>query len=106
MINNLAADGKVWFCMACGKRAKDQYGEVGGWDESCMFNSVEMDASLSRPDAAACKAFSDERDRHIAGFGARIDGLIADWKNLKTDPKLLALAQACIKRIDADKAAA
>ena len=35
---------KVWVCLACGKRSKDQYGRQkisAGWDESCMLNSVE-----------------------------------------------------------------
>jgi len=42
-VNQLAADGQVWVCCACGKRSKDRYGEQAisrGWDESCMLNAV------------------------------------------------------------------
>ena len=41
MANELAPDGKVYVCMACGKRSKDRYGlnKIShGWDESCMMN--------------------------------------------------------------------
>lgn len=41
--HNYAPDGKLWQCGACGKIAKDQYGEEGGWDESCMLNSYLID---------------------------------------------------------------
>lgn len=41
--NQLAPDGQVYVCAACGKRSKDQYGHRKldrGWDESCMLHSV------------------------------------------------------------------
>lgn len=41
----IAPDGKVWLCVACGKRVKDRYGEDRGWDESCMLNSVLVDST-------------------------------------------------------------
>ena len=43
MSNQIAGDGEVFVCVACGKRSKDQYGEQKidrGWDESCMLNAV------------------------------------------------------------------
>lgn len=39
MSDNIAPEGKLWVCLACGKTAKDQFGEEGGWDESCTLNS-------------------------------------------------------------------
>lgn len=41
--NMLAPDGYVYQCMACGKRARDRYGNKPidyGFDESCMLNSM------------------------------------------------------------------
>jgi hypothetical protein len=36
----LARPGTLWVCGACGKTARDRYGEEGSsWDESCMLNS-------------------------------------------------------------------
>ena len=43
MSNNIAPAGKLWVCHACGKTARDQFGEEGGWDESCMLNSALYD---------------------------------------------------------------
>lgn len=42
MANQIAPDGQIWVCGACGKRSKDLYGEQAvnhGWDESCMLNA-------------------------------------------------------------------
>lgn len=40
-INRFAGPGTVWVCSACGKTAKDRYGDSGtSWDESCMLNAV------------------------------------------------------------------
>lgn len=42
-MTQLAPEGCVWVCAACGKRSRDQYGEQPishGWDESCVLNSV------------------------------------------------------------------
>lgn len=42
MSNQLAPDGQVYVCGACGKRSQDRYGEKAidlGWDESCVMNS-------------------------------------------------------------------
>ena len=41
----LAPEGKLWVCHACGKAVRDRYGQEGGWDESCMLNSVLYDES-------------------------------------------------------------
>jgi transposase len=36
-----AREGTIWVCAACGKTAKDRYGDgTSSWDESCMLNSV------------------------------------------------------------------
>lgn len=53
--NQVAPDGYVFVCGACGKRSRDVFGEQRvsrGWDESCMLNavlchegSIEFDAS-------------------------------------------------------------
>ena len=40
MSDNIAPVGRIWVCRACGKTARDKYGESGGWDESCMLNAV------------------------------------------------------------------
>jgi hypothetical protein len=43
MANEVAADGLIWVCAACGKRSRDLYGDQRidhGWDESCMLNAV------------------------------------------------------------------
>ena len=42
MSNQLAPDGQVYVCGACGKRSQDRYGDKAidhGWDESCVMNS-------------------------------------------------------------------
>jgi hypothetical protein len=53
MGNEVAPEGKVWVCMACGKRSPDKYGLQAisyGWDESCMMNArlVEEDRLVMR----------------------------------------------------------
>ena len=43
MSNQLAEEGQVFVCGACGKRSKDLYGAQRisyGWDESCMLNAI------------------------------------------------------------------
>jgi hypothetical protein len=43
MSNQVAGEGQVFICSACGKRSHDRYGEQpisSGWDESCMMHSV------------------------------------------------------------------
>lgn len=51
MANQIAGEGLVWVCMACGKRSKDLYGNKAinfGWDESCMLNAIVCEeASLN-----------------------------------------------------------
>lgn len=42
-MNEIAPEGEVWVCQACGKMSKDKYGfqKISwGWDESCMLNSA------------------------------------------------------------------
>lgn len=49
----LAPAGKVWVCLACGKKSRTKYGfdkdnkDVAdrGWDESCMLNSQLFEES-------------------------------------------------------------
>lgn len=44
--NRVAPIGKVFVCLACGKRSRDRYGTnliSHGWDESCMLNCDEFD---------------------------------------------------------------
>ena len=44
-----AAEGRVFVCMACGKRSKTRHGENygtdtdWGWDVSCAIHAVELD---------------------------------------------------------------
>ena len=41
--NEVAPEGQVFVCGACGKRSKDRYGDQAisyGWDESCMMWAV------------------------------------------------------------------
>lgn len=43
MANEIAPEGQVFVCGACGKRSHDRFGNQQldyGWDESCMLNSV------------------------------------------------------------------
>lgn len=42
-MNEVAPEGQIFVCMACGKMSKDKYGDQQisqGWDESCMLNSA------------------------------------------------------------------
>lgn len=36
----VAPIGQVWVCCACGKTARDLFGNERGWDESCMLNAM------------------------------------------------------------------
>lgn len=48
MPNESAPKGKVWVCLACGKRSHDKYGDNAinrGWDVSCMMNSSLFEES-------------------------------------------------------------
>lgn len=43
MPNEVAPEGTLWVCMACGKTSRDLYGEQAinkGWDESCVLNAA------------------------------------------------------------------
>ena len=43
MANDVAPEGQVFVCSACGKRSKDRYGDQAidhWWDESCMLHAV------------------------------------------------------------------
>jgi hypothetical protein len=49
MPNEIAPDGQIWVCAACGKRSRDRYGEQAvnsGWDVSCTMNAVLWDEKL------------------------------------------------------------
>lgn len=42
-MNEVAPEGQIYVCAACGKRSKDKYGDQKidrGWDVSCMLNCV------------------------------------------------------------------
>ena len=42
-MNEVAPEGQIFVCMACGKMSKDKYGDQQisqGWDASCMLNSA------------------------------------------------------------------
>lgn len=44
--NTIAPEGKIFMCMACGKKSRDRYGYQKispGWDESCMLNCILVD---------------------------------------------------------------
>jgi hypothetical protein len=44
-----APSGKVWQCMACGKKASNKYsgGISYGWDVSCCVNAELVDADTA-----------------------------------------------------------
>jgi len=45
-MNQLAKEGQVFVCGACGKRSKDRYGEEAidlGWDVSCAVSAILCD---------------------------------------------------------------
>lgn len=43
-MSDIAPEGSIWVCTACGKTSNDKYGDPGsGWDVSCMMNSVLTD---------------------------------------------------------------
>jgi hypothetical protein len=45
-MNEVAPEGQVFVCMACGKMSRDKYGDQQisrGWDVSCMLNSALFD---------------------------------------------------------------
>ena len=42
-MNQVAPEGQVFVCAACGKQSQDRYGFKRisqGWDESCMLHAV------------------------------------------------------------------
>lgn len=42
-MNEIAPDGKIYVCAACGRRSEDIYGDKPldrGWDSSCVLNAV------------------------------------------------------------------
>ncbi len=45
MTQDIAQDGWVYVCMACGKTAKDPYNGPRGWDESCFLNCELIEES-------------------------------------------------------------
>ena len=54
-----AENGEIWVCGACGKTAKDRYGDGNSsWDESCFMNSILCkESSLVRhPNGMVVKA--------------------------------------------------
>ena len=48
-MSEIAEEGKIWVCLACGKTSKDRYGDAGtGWDESCFLHSELLDEGKLR----------------------------------------------------------
>lgn len=46
MSNEIAGEGQVFVCDACGKRSKDKYGNQAidaEWDASCMLHAILCD---------------------------------------------------------------
>lgn len=42
-MDHVAKPGRVWVCLACGKRSRDRYGRAPvdrGWDVSCFLYAV------------------------------------------------------------------
>ncbi len=51
MANDVAPEGFVFVCFACGKRSRDKYGNQAidrGWDGSCMLNCQAVEESRLR----------------------------------------------------------
>lgn len=58
--NQVAGDGEVWVCIACGKRSRDRFGMQAisvGWDASCMSKAILcLESSLAFEDGRVSKA--------------------------------------------------
>lgn len=65
MSNRFAPPGKVWLCLACGKRAHDYVGDVGprdrGWDESCALNCRLADDPSGQYQPQALRPLTPEK---------------------------------------------
>jgi hypothetical protein len=71
----IAPTGAIWVCGACGKTARDRYGDPGtSWDESCMLNAILCDETslVRRPGGPVTKA------EPFAGRAALADGAQSD----------------------------
>lgn len=48
--NQIAPDGQIWECRACGKKSRDRFGNYAlnrGWDEACVMNARLVPYPLS-----------------------------------------------------------
>ena len=64
MKNNIAPEGKTWWCRACGKANNDLYGGTSVlWDASCAINAilVNKDDLVSRGDGTYMVADGEEK---------------------------------------------
>ena len=53
MPNQIAPEGAIYVCNACGKRSADLYGDMWhdyGWDESCVMHAVLCDIASIKLD--------------------------------------------------------
>lgn len=61
-----APEGKIWFCMACGKMSTTLSAEAGGWDESCAMNAVAIDQDRRGPTREQRAQFAKDREQSFA----------------------------------------
>jgi hypothetical protein len=62
-MNEIAPEGQVFVCLACGKRSRDKYGDKvidRGWDVSCVLNSkLCYEDKLELKEGRVVKIFDD-----------------------------------------------
>jgi len=70
-MNEVAPEGQVWVCLACGKMSKDKYGDQKiswGWDASCMLNSALFkESNLVIDNNQVVKILAEEKDNAEQG---------------------------------------
>lgn len=67
MNNEVASEGQVYVCAACGKRSKDIYGKQkidSGWDISCTMHAIlcKLDSLLFK-DGRVIKAEAVQQEK-------------------------------------------
>jgi hypothetical protein len=95
MSERYAPDGKIWLCAMCGKKTRDQYGDDGGWDESCALNAYLVDESNPVLDPVKVR---EDYERRIKQSRLGLADLMKSFKDgtYKPDPELLALAEQVV----------
>jgi hypothetical protein len=70
MPNEIAPEGKVWVCLACGKMSQDVWGEQRisqGWDVSCTINcGLFNKRDLEIRDGRVVRINREEKDGSVA----------------------------------------